>query len=551
MKTAIHVGLMLDSFLVPRWFFYVLKNLQNSNNIKIKLIVINGTKILNNSNLISKFIRNHNYFLYKFYMKFENAFFQSESNPLDMVDVTDLLQDIPSITVVPKQTKFSDRLDENDVLKIKNYNLDVLFRFGFRIIRGSILSAAKFGIWSYHHGDILSNRGGPAGFWEVLQNQSITGSTLQILNEDLDGGTILYKSYSNTDNHSVNRNRVNYYWKSADFIERKLNELYLYGEKNFFDTIKKFNEDLNFYDNKLYSIPTNKEMFKLMTKHFIKLLKSKFHSWFYFDQWILMFDIGDKVSKSFWRYKEMIPPKDRFWADPQIIYLNEKYYVFFEEYFYKQKKGHISLIIFDKNGNFSQSKKILEQPYHLSYPFVFQYAGDFYLIPETYSKETIEVYKCDVFPYKWHFHKILIDNICAVDSTIFYYGDKWWLFAGVSSNKFSSPSEELCLFFSDDPINGKWKPHPHNPVVSDVRKARPAGKIFELNGNIYRPSQNCSINYGHGVIFNKIITLNEYDYHEVEVQSLESNWNTELNGFHTFNYCDGLSIIDVLKKRKR
>ena len=92
---------------------------------------------------------------------------------------------------------------EEDILKIKHYNLDVLIRFGFKILRGDILKAAKYGIWSYHHGDNDLNRGGPAGFWEVIEHWDITGSTLQILSEDLDGGKILYKSFSMTDRRSI------------------------------------------------------------------------------------------------------------------------------------------------------------------------------------------------------------------------------------------------------------------------------------------------------------------------------------------------------------
>ena len=97
---------------------------------------------------------------------------------------------------VGRKTRFCDYLSDEDVSRIRAANVDVLLRFGFRILKGPILRAAKHGVWSYHHGDNQVNRGGPAGFWEVMLNRPTTGSVLQILNEDLDNGRVIYRSYA-------------------------------------------------------------------------------------------------------------------------------------------------------------------------------------------------------------------------------------------------------------------------------------------------------------------------------------------------------------------
>ena len=70
-----------------------------------------------------------------------------------------------------------------------------------------------------------SGPGGPAGFWEVMTEQPTTGSLLQVLNEDLDNGRVIYQSHAATDRSSVTRNRHNYYWKSAAFVTRKLRDV--------------------------------------------------------------------------------------------------------------------------------------------------------------------------------------------------------------------------------------------------------------------------------------------------------------------------------------
>ena len=86
---------------------------------------------------------------------------------------------------------------------------------------------ARYGIWSYHHGDSYVHRGSTPGFWEVMSDKEVSGSMLQVLTEDLDNGRVLYRSWAPTINQfSVKKNLNNYYWKTARFMGRKLAELH-------------------------------------------------------------------------------------------------------------------------------------------------------------------------------------------------------------------------------------------------------------------------------------------------------------------------------------
>src|SRR4030095_17246901 len=129
------------------------------------------------------------------------------------------------MNVQPAMTKYSDTIAGEDIETIGNHQIDVALAFGFRILKGDILTVPRYGVWSYHHGDNLVNRGGPAGFWEVMEGSPVTGSILQVLTEELDGGRVIYRSHAHTDQHSVRRNRANYYWKSSAFLLRKLRDL--------------------------------------------------------------------------------------------------------------------------------------------------------------------------------------------------------------------------------------------------------------------------------------------------------------------------------------
>lgn len=279
-----------------------------------------------------------------------------------------------------------------------------------------------------------------------------------------------------------------------------------------------------------------------------KRLKRKLSKVLFHYQWQLLFDLNDSISERINEFKKIISSNDRFWADPFIIFTDNKYYIFFEEFIYKKNKGHISFFIIDQKGDLSKPQTILTRPYHLSYPFVFNYDKEYYMIPESSENNTIEVYKCLEFPQKWEFYKILMNNVVATDSTLFYYDNKWWLFTTIMTKKNES---ELCLFYSDHPLSEKWIPHPKNPIVSGNKGSRSAGRIFEENGIIKRPAQDSSKGYGYGVIFYQINTINETDYQESEINSIYPDWNKNIIGIHTFARVNKLTMMDMRIKKLR
>ena len=552
MTEKLKIGLLMNATALPLWGFQLIKRLKKSNYAKIDLVILNDTP-KEALSLYQKIKNNWSSLILILFIKVDEKLFNVEPNAFKVKNTKKLLEEVPLIKTKPVSTKFSDRFVKDDLQKIKDFDLDILIRFGFKILRGDILNCAKYGVWSYHHGDNDNNRGGPAGYWEVIEKSNVTGSILQILNEDLDNGQILFKSFSATDKNSINRNRNNFYWKSLSFLPRKLEELHKLGNEKFFNIIKKENQNLKIYSNKLYTKKplNNWFMIKYILAYLFRGIKTKILNQIYFDQWFILFSIGKGMSTSIWRFKKIIPPKDRFYADPFVIRENEINYVFIEELLYKTNKGHISVIEVDDYGNFNKPIKIIDKKYHLSYPHVFKNKKDYFLIPDSASNKTIELYICVEFPYKWEFRMTLMENIYAVDSTIFHYKSKYWLFTNVVENEGASSCDELFLFYADRLETKTWNPHPMNPIISDVRKSRPAGNIFIRDGKIIRPSQDCSVRYGYGVKLNEIITINENEYKEIEIDSIEPNWEKKVKGVHTFNCNENFTIIDGIIRRRR
>ena len=550
-KSKLRIGILLDDYDVPAWQYKMFENIKNSDYADIKLLIINDNeKSHPNTTILSKLRNNYGQITHLMIRKSLVFIYNKligRNTKLPDADKKEnceaLLKNIQTIKVKTIQKKWSDYFHIKDILTIRDHDIDILVRCGFRILRGDILHSAKYGIWSFHHADNYINRGGPAGFWESMESWPETGSILQILTEDLDNGIVLYRSFSCTNNMSLKDNRSNYFWKSLSFMTRNMKELYEIGGNEFLEKVEYYNRHPVFYSEKLYMKPSNYDLAKLTFKKIKEKARIVHNNKFYLNQWILMFHLRDEFSSSLWRYKKIIPPKDRFWADPHVIYRENKYYIFIEEYMYNTQKGHISLIVMDEDGTYQEPEIILDRPYHISYPFVFEYENECYMIPESHSNKTIELYKCIEFPRKWEFQMNLMENIIAVDATVFYHNNKWWMFTNIVENDGASTSDELFLFSSRDLFSRNWEPHPLNPIVSDCKNSRPAGKIFSEKGRLYRPSQNCSIRYGYGFNLNEITLLDENNYSEVLVSSVKPNWDKNVIGTHTFNRVDSLHII--------
>ena len=221
------------------------------------------------------------------------------------------------------------------------------------------------------------------------------------------------------------------------------------------------------------------------------------------------------------------------------------YVVFFEDFSLREEKGAISYVEISKSGECSEIKTALKKPYHLSYPFIFEFSGDMFMIPETHSEKRIELYKCVHFPEKWEFVKNIMEKVEAVDTTIYEYNKKWWMFTNINKNPNIQNYDELFLFYTDDPVNSKWNPHPMNPINTNLKNSRSAGKIFEKNGNYFRPSQDCSRGYGYQIVLNKIKKINELDFEECIDSYVKNDIIKNSTGIHTLNFEGGLKVIDA------
>jgi hypothetical protein len=201
------------------------------------------------------------------------------------------------------------------------------------------------------------------------------------------------------------------------------------------------------------------------------------------------------------------------------------------------------------DGQIGSPQRVLDRPYHLSYPFVFEHQGSIYMIPETMASRRIELYKATAFPSGWELVHVLKEDIDAVDTTLWIQDGIYYFFTNVVELG-STPNDLLYLYVSDS-LFGKWTSHPANPVCADVRSSRSAGCLFVRENKVIRPAQDCSVRYGYACQLNEIQTISPTEYRERPLGRIEPNWYPGLIGTHTINSNETIEVIDGQIYRSR
>lgn len=179
----------------------------------------------------------------------------------------------------------------------------------------------------------------------------------------------------------------------------------------------------------------------------------------------------------------------RFLADPFFIKEKEIFYLFFEH----QKtspNATIAVMTSTDGKNYVYGKSVLKQPFHLSYPQVFKYRNDFYMIPETKGANAVLLYKAHAFPSDWRICDTLIDQVKYRDPTVFLSD---------TLNIMLVADDKLNLYlYEADSLFGKWKRH-KKPVALTGSESRAGGRIFMHQNQLIVPVQNAQNGYGYGL----------------------------------------------------
>ncbi len=433
--------------------------------------------------------------------------------------------------------------DQQDLTKIGENEFDVLVRCGSGILRGEVLRTPKFGVLSLHHGDNRVNRGGPSGFWEVLNDEPSSGFVVQRLTEELDGGEVICRGNIMTSDLWMT-NSAALHEKANTFLKKALVDLDLEREL-------KIREDPSLHHNRLYRLDGDPFILaRYVARVYLPILSNKVRRVFRGDarrRWSVAYSPYSGLRTSLFRYKEISNPEGRFLADPFVLTAEGRSICFVEDLFFSDEKGRISAIELREDG-YEFLGVVLEEDFHLSFPYVFRDGGQIYMLPETHQANQIRLYRCEEFPKKWVLDTVLMDGMSAVDTLLIHRGDKWYLMTSPCSAGIGDYSSELHIFYADKLKTTDWRPLAcGNPIIFDSRKAR-SGGLFNANGNLVRVNQVQRKNhYGANFELNEILELSPERYVERKTDEVHPNFKNGLVSTHHFHTDEQFSVVDYMR----
>lgn len=233
-----------------------------------------------------------------------------------------------------------------------------------------------------------------------------------------------------------------------------------------------------------------------------------------------------------------------WWADPCLIAEKGRTLLFVEEMVDPRGTKATIACVELIDGMARRLGVALEEPGHLSFPQVLHWQGQWYLTVESNYARRVSLYRAAEFPLQWvRVADLVTDRVC-VDPTLHHHDGCWYLFANVAESG-NSTCDDLFLFVSES-LEGPFTPHPASPIVTDVRRARMAGRLFEHEGRLIRPAQDCAPSYGRAVVFNEVLALGPSEYRERALSRLEPEWTHTRKGYHTYSAEAGTEVLDVL-----
>jgi len=260
-------------------------------------------------------------------------------------------------------------------------------------------------------------------------------------------------------------------------------------------------------------------------------------------RWGVAFRPGGWQNLVMHRAQTIPNPPGHFLADPFVLSDQQRSYCFVEDYSYRESRACISVYELHADGS-TRIGPAIEEPFHLSFPFLFQYQAKHYLCPESSASREIRLYECAALPNQWVFKKTLMRNIAAADTMLLQYDGLWWLLTNIDSAAIGDYCCELHVFYATEPVTDAWTPHPQNPVIVDPNRARNGGLLFK-GAEIYRVSQRQGFDaYGQSAAIHRITALTPSTYQEEVVATIEPEFFPQIKGTHHLHSDGQFTVFD-------
>ena len=548
------VGILLNDLICSKYIHDTIQALKSENNIEIILILdeIADRKLGWLSKIFQELRRNGAFKLMSsltfsvlqsiegrlIYWISNSARKHFEQTKVEPDEFTKCIKVKSFVSEDGKETRCNDE----DLKSLEQLNLDIIVNGkGNTVYCGKILSATRLGLISLQLGDNRWNGGLPPAFWEVYKRSPSTGFTVQIFNEDQHEGTILYRG-------EVITKRT--YTENLVLLRSESNPFLALVVKGFLNHDKSIEvEEKRPVAGIIHKLPNVCQTANYILKSFMlyanlfierKILQKN-------DRW------GVAYSRKFWtdvklsQGKRIPNPKYRFLADPFVIKKDGRHYIFVEDYDCRRGLGAISCVVVNSDDSYEIIDNVLVEPFHLSFPFVFEESGEIFMLPETYEGNDIRLYRCVEFPNKWELDTKLLEGVSATDTMLIKRHGKWFMLTNKNQSHSEDHLSQLHVFWSDKLRSCDWKPLSSLPIVNSSRIGRNAGLLSGKNGDWFRVRQRQAFDrYGAGFSVAKITHLDVGGYSEETFAEIEPVFFDNLRGTHHMHGADDFTVYDFV-----
>jgi hypothetical protein len=455
------------------------------------------------------------------------------------------LQHVPVIVCrTAPASEAAHHLRDADIDVIAQYKLDFILHLGAGRIGGKIVEAARYGVWTFDYGDPEKARSGPPGFWEILEDEPATGAVLRRLTEAGASGIVLKRGFLKTIRYSYASNQSALLLECARWPAQVCSDI----QK---DNAPYLNRLAGHHRRPEYSLPSGRQIIRFLGRILRNLPAEMRDTFFRHSLWnigVVHEPIHSFLQPGAHRRVDYVHdgPGHPFRADPFGIVSNGRLTVLYEVLDYRTFKGGIASIELERDSNAAgklppQPRPALDLPVHTSYPYLIDYQGEIYCVPETARLREVSLYRAVEFPGRWVKVAMLLRGVAALDATLFQYDGVWWL---TCTDKDQGAQSKLFIWYAPD-LLGPWQPHAANPVKIDIRSARPAGTPFVHQGQLYRPAQDCSRTYGGGIVIHRVTRLSPGEFCEEPAAIIDPDPTGPYpDGIHTLSAVGDMTLVD-------
>jgi hypothetical protein len=516
-------AIICRGFAFPAWQAAAIRDLLASGLAEPVLLLI-ADESVNNASAEARTWRS---LFYRFYQRFWGV---PRLKALRPVDLTEELGHLPAIWQQERTAGFGARA----ATELRGCRPDFILQFAFPHRADGLSSACRFGIWTYDaypedcHGMLTA-------FWGYRQGQPTLRRALLRIGGAQSG--VLHQGWFRAGASRASCLDAALFG-SADWCVRVCRQLLLELEGG------SASLPLGALPGRK-PLPGNGAVLRFLARRAGTVIMAVFRQYFLLEYWnigIIDAEVERVVSGGAPASVRWLPsPRPlHYHADPFAL-PDQPESVLFEEYNHATGLGWISAISLTDRESSPRRIAAFDQGTHRSYPFLFSFEGATFCIPESASDRRVDLYRALRFPDLWQRAGTLIDDFPALDGTLFFHGDRWWLFCTSGD---PGGEHKLYAWHAMD-LLGPWEPHRLNPLKCDVSSSRPAGRPFLTGGALFRPAQDCSQTYGGAVVINRIVTLTPTDFSEIpSARIAPATASVYRDGLHTLCPFGRMTIID-------